>query len=85
MLTQPIALAKEKAAEYVALSVSTFERMVRAGDIPKPVLVGPRRVAWRTSDLTDWFNARPLSDLLPPKNTGYGRAGKPKTAFPAGH
>ena len=77
MSIQPIALDQEGAANFVAVSISTMEKLVREQDFPKPRKVSARRVVWLVSELTAWVHARPVSDLLPPPNAGYGKAGKP--------
>lgn len=71
----PIALETEQAAQFVALSVSTMEKLVRLGEFPKPRQLSPRRVAFLVRELVDWMESRPISDLLPPPNTG---AAKPR-------
>ena len=85
MTIQPIAIDQETAASFVALSVSTLESLVRRGEFPKPRQVSPRRVAYLVSELTEWMHSRPVSDLPPPDNSGYGRAGKPKSETQAAH
>jgi excisionase family DNA binding protein len=41
----PRLLSKPAAAEYLAISLSKFEDLVRAGDMPGPKRIGSR-VAW---------------------------------------
>ncbi|WP_324400738.1 AlpA family phage regulatory protein [Ottowia sp.] len=64
------ALDKASAAEFLALSVSTFERLVREGRAPRPRQLSGRRVAWIRTELEAWLHERPVSELLPPANTG---------------
>ena len=66
----PAALDREDAAAYLALSVSTFERLVRDGSIPQPRQLASRRVAWLRFELDEWLLSRPVSEQLPPPNTG---------------
>ncbi len=75
MTLQPIAIGYEAAAEYVVLSVSTMEKLVRQGTFPRPRQVSPKRVAFLVRELTEWLESRPVSELLPPPNTG---ASKPR-------
>lgn len=77
MKLQPIAIDKETAAQYLALSLSTLENLMREGSFPKPRVISPRRIAFIVSELAEWLSSRPVSDLLPPPNTG---AFKPKRA-----
>lgn len=74
---RPLFLARSEAAAYLSLSAGTFDSLVARGEAPKPRKLSVGRVAWLVDDLDAWGRARPESDLLPPENSGYGRAGKP--------
>lgn len=74
---QPAVLDLEAAAQFVALSTSTVEKLVREGDFPKPRQLSGRRVGYLVRELQEWIEARPVSEQLPPVNSGFGRAGKP--------
>lgn len=72
----PGALDKELAAAYCSVGVTTFEQMVQEKTAPQPRrFPGRRRVAWLRTELDAWLASLPLSDLLPPDNTG---ASKPR-------
>lgn len=73
---KPLYLGREEAAKFLAISTSTLESLVAAGDAPKPRKVSKGRAAWLVEELEAWGRARPASDLLPPPDSGYGRAGK---------
>ncbi len=73
----PFYLARPDAAAFLALSVNTFDSLVARGDAPKPRKISAGRTAWLVEDLEEWARSRPVSDLLPPPNSGYGRAGAP--------
>lgn len=66
---EPAFLNKPSAAAFLALSESTFEQLVREGDLPKPRALSARRVGWLVRELREWAEARPVSDVLPPANT----------------
>ena len=70
----PAALDKTAAAAYVALSETTFEKLVRESDLPQGRLLSGRRVAWLRAELDAWLISRPASKLLPPDNTGAMKA-----------
>jgi prophage regulatory protein len=70
----PAALDRESSAAYCALSVSTFERLVREKSAPQPRQFAGRRVGWLRAELDEWLLARPVSSLLPPPNTSAKRA-----------
>lgn len=73
----PLFLARTNAAAFLSLSESMLDTLVARGDAPKPRKLSAGRSAWLVDDLVNWGKARPVSDLLPPENSGYGRAGKP--------
>lgn len=71
----PAALERDQAAAYAGLSLSTFEKEVRENRAPKPRQVAGRRVVWLRAELEAWLHSCPVSEQLPPENTG---AKKPK-------
>lgn len=79
-MIKPAYLDLPNASAYVALGESTLQKLVRAELFPKPRQLSGRRVAWLTRELDEWVETRPLADLPPPENSGYGRAGKPVSA-----
>lgn len=71
MSITPFVMDVEKAAAYLSLSESTFERLVREGELPKPRrFPNRRRVGWLRTELEEAALNLPVSDLLPPENTG---------------
>ena len=44
--------------EACALSRSELYRRIGRGEFPKPVAIGQRAVAWRSSDIQAWIAAR---------------------------
>jgi len=70
---EPAYLERAQAAEFLAVSESTLEALVRRGELPKPRVLSGRRVAWLVRELREWAEARPVSDLAPPANTGIRR------------
>lgn len=73
MSARPIYLDKPAVAEFVALSETTIEKLVRENGFPKPRVLSGRRVAWLVREVEEWAESRPVSDLLPPPNTGSRR------------
>lgn len=73
---QPAALDKPTTAKFVMLSESTIDSLLRIDQFPKPRQVSPKRVVWLVRELVAWLESRPVSNILPPPDTGYGRAGK---------
>lgn len=60
----------EELAYSLSLSESTVQQLVRNGDIPAPRRLSGRRVGWLVREIAAWAENRPVSDLLPPPNTG---------------
>ena len=54
----PRGLPRSNAAEYVGCSPSKFDQMVEGGDMPKPRLIGTKRV-WDRIELDEAFDALP--------------------------
>ena len=73
---KPLFLARTDAAKYLSISESMLDKLVQQGDAPKPRKLSAGRSAWLVEELDAWGRARPVSDLLPPINSGYGRAGR---------
>ena len=44
--------------KFVALSRSEIYLLVKQGDFPSQVKLGPRAVAWRAQDIYDWIESR---------------------------
>lgn len=75
MSITPAVLPLEDAAMYCCLSPSSFQRQVRNGLAPQPRKLSDRRVGWLVKELNNWLESLPVSDILPPANTG---ASKPQ-------
>lgn len=74
---EPLFVDKKAAAAMLGgISVSTFERLSRTEELLKPRQIGDRRVGYLVENLREWAASRPVSDQLPPPDSGYGRRGK---------
>jgi prophage regulatory protein len=58
------------ACQFVALSESTLQKMVREDQFPRPRALSAKRVGWLVRELEEWAESRPVSELPPPANTG---------------
>ena len=67
---KPIYLDLEKVAEAVSLSIGTVQSLVREGVFPAPRMLSGRRVAWLVREVEAWAEARPISNLPPPPDSG---------------
>ncbi len=67
---KPIYLDLPDVAAAVSLSVANVQKLVREDAFPKPRMLSSRRVGWLLREIEEWAEARPVSDLPPPPNTG---------------
>lgn len=67
---KPLYLDLESVCAIVSLSPATVQLMVRQQQFPKPRSLSAKRVGWLLREVEDWAEHRPISDLLPPQNTG---------------
>lgn len=44
--------------ERTGLSESSVRRMIRAGEFPRQVAIGPRTAAWSESEVQHWIDGR---------------------------
>ncbi|MBW8191438.1 AlpA family transcriptional regulator [Neiella marina] len=51
-------LTLREVMELTTLSRATIYRKMELGTFPKPVQISKRRVAWRTSDVNAWIDAK---------------------------
>jgi prophage regulatory protein len=58
-------------AALLTLGETTLQRMVREKEFPPPRQLSGRRVAWLVREVEEWAESRPVSELLPPANTGF--------------
>ena len=65
-----ILLRLQKVREACALSRSELYRRIQAGEFPKPVSIGRRAVAWRSSDISNWIASRGPK-AAPPQRDGH--------------
>lgn len=65
------------------LSKSTIEEERRQGRFPAPRQLSGRRVGWLLSEIEEWLASRPVSDQLPPANTGAKKPRRPDAGSPA--
>ena len=46
--------------DLTGLSRSSIYQKIRKAEFPRPVKIGCRAVAWKSSDIEDWLNSRPI-------------------------
>lgn len=67
---RPLSIDLAGAAAATSLSEATIQKLVREGKFPKPRALSGRRVAWLVREVEEWLESRPVSEMLPPANTG---------------
>ncbi len=72
----PIFIDLPTGAQVVAMSESAVQGLVRKGEFPQPRQLSDRRVGWLMPEVQQWAESRPVSQILPPQNTGVGRPRK---------
>jgi prophage regulatory protein len=52
-------LGARTVSQMTSLNRVTIYRMAKAGIFPGPYQIGPKRIAWRETDVLEWLNSRP--------------------------
>lgn len=73
---EPFILARPDAAAFLSLSESMLDNLVAEKKLKPPRKISKGRSGWLVSELKEFGSNLPVSDLLPPKGSGHGRAGK---------
>lgn len=77
-----IYVSLEAVAELVDLGESTIQKMCTTSEFPAPRMLTGRRVGWLVREVEEWAEQRPISNLLPPPNTGKKRKTRPEQDSP---
>jgi prophage regulatory protein len=73
---EPLYLDKVEAAAFLAVSISTFEKLLREDAMfPRPRALSAHRNGYLLTELRNWGEGRPVADRLPPANTSHGKRG----------
>jgi prophage regulatory protein len=76
---------KSELTEATTLSKTTIEEEIRLGRFPKPRQLAGRRTGYLVEEVQEWARTRPVSDQLPPPNTGAKKPRRRAPAAPASH
>ena len=60
---RPVVISERDAASMCNVSISHFRRLRKAGQAPRHVMLGTRRIGYRLKDVEAWIEER-LSDGL---------------------
>jgi len=67
-MTIPRIITKKELQLIVPYSAQHIGRLEKAGQFPKRICIGKRRVGWRLSDVEAWLDQRSkVSELIPIK------------------
>lgn len=70
---QPLCVRLEHAARLMDVSTSTLQNLSRTEPLLKPIQVGKGSARYVVANLKEYVSTRPVSELLPPPNSGQGR------------
>ena len=54
-------LNMDQVRKLIPLSHCQIYRLMKTGEFPRQVKIGVRRVAWRTSEIAHWIDARQVT------------------------
>ena len=61
MATPPLRMLRlPEVQQRTGLSATTIWRREKAGEFPRRRKIGPNAVAWRSDEIADWIEARPV-------------------------
>ena len=52
-------LTRQEVEKRCRIARTTIYRLMRAGQFPEPIKIGPRAVRWPESEITSWVESRP--------------------------
>jgi len=53
--------SKDLVPNFIPISRTSLWNMVKRGDFPAPVKLGPATTAWRVEEVRAWIDARPTA------------------------
>ena len=51
-------LTIQEVSEFLGISTSTINRLVKKGDFPPKVKISPRRIVFMKKEIYDWIDAK---------------------------
>ena len=80
---EPLYLDKVEAAAFLAVSISTLEKLLREDlTFPRPRALSSHRNGYLLAELRIWSVGRPVVDRLPPANTSRRNRNLPNATSP---
>ena len=66
MQVERMIYGRREVMELIRISRPTLYRWLQPGTFPKPIEIGPQKIAWRRDDVIDWIANRPEVTIRPP-------------------
>ena len=48
----------QEVSEFLGISISTINRLIKKGDFPPKVKISPRRIVFMKKEIDDWIDAK---------------------------
>lgn len=63
-------LRRQEVEDYCQIGRSTIYRLMRSGQFPSPIRIGPRAVRWRASEIQEFVSRRPRATGMAANSVG---------------
>ena len=57
----------QEVSEFLGISISTINRLVKEGDFPPKVKITTRRIVFMKNDIEDWIKSKKNNNYIPKK------------------
>jgi len=57
----------QEVSEFLGISISTINRLIKEGDFPPKVKITPRRIVFIKNDIEDWIKSKKNNNYIPKK------------------
>ena len=61
--SQSLIMRKAELAEKLGVSSTTIWRWVNKGDIPRPIILGPRIIGWEVAVIEQWLESKRTQEV----------------------
>ena len=59
MQVERMIYGRREVQELLGVSRPTLYRWLKLGTFPRPIKIGPQKIAWRRADIVEWIANRP--------------------------
>lgn len=53
----------QEVSEFIGISISTINRLVKEGDFPPKIKITTRRIVFMKNDIDDWIKSKKLDNF----------------------